>query len=295
MLHKKYDINTYSRGPFHIHKGEHMLDSADFRELLTRQPIDLPVFHPVALKLTLMLPDPYSDFDDIVRVISEDQALSAQVLKMSNSSAYMGLEKAETIKASAIRLGVHQISVLAMAASQASLHISGNGVINDLMRELWQHSLSCAIGCWWVAQNTNNQSILEHAYLAGLLHDIGKLYLLKAVEHVIPNSTLPLTVERNALIKIFNEMHVEQGCRIMDHWNIPPIYRTVVASHHDEVCDPVDTLLTIVRLVNTVSQKIGLSLDPEPRPIPEAVTLDLDESQMEKLESVMTNFCDVST
>jgi len=47
--------------------------------------------------------------------------------------------------------------------------------------------------------------------------------------------------------------------------------------------------------VNAVSKKLGLSLDPEPRPIPEAGLLDLDDSQMEKLESVMTNFCDISS
>jgi HD-like signal output (HDOD) protein len=271
-----------------------MLASADIRELLAQQPIALPVFHPVALKLTLMLPDPYSDFDDIVRVISEDQALSAQVLKMSNSSAYMGLRKAETIKDSAIRLGVRQISVLAMAASQASLHTSDNSTINALMHELWQHSLACALGCWWIAQNTAHQSILEHAYLAGLLHDIGKLYLLKAMEHLSHNKELHILLDRKSLIGIFTDMHVEQGCRIMDHWNIPPIYRTVVANHHAESCDPVDTLLTIVRLVNVVSQKVNLSLDPVPRTTPEAEMLDLDETQMEKLGAVMTNYCDVS-
>lgn len=271
-----------------------MAVSAEIRELLSHQPIELPVFHPVALKLSIMLPDPYSDFDDIVRVISEDQALSAQVLRMSNSSAYMGLKKAETIKESAIRLGVRQISVLAMAASQAALHTSGNSIINTLMQELWQHSLACALGCWWVAQNTGHQSVLEHAYLAGLLHDIGKLYLLKATEHLSQHARLSQPLDRNDLIGIFTAMHVEQGCRVMDHWDIPPIYRGVVANHHAESCDPVDSLLTIVRLVNAVSQNVNLSLDPTPLPTTEAETLDLNQAQLSKLETVMTNYRDVS-
>ena len=150
--------------------------SNEFRALLAQQPIELPVFHPVALKLTIMLPDPYSDFDDIVKVISEDQALSAQVIRMANSSAYMGLKKAETMKEAAIRLGVRQISVLAMAASQATLHTSKNEYIEPVLRELWQHSLACALGSWWVAHNTGHQGITDHAYLAALLHDIGKLF-----------------------------------------------------------------------------------------------------------------------
>lgn len=277
-------------------KGKHMPLPDETRKLLEQQPIDLPVFHPVALKLTLMLPDPYSDFDDIVKVISEDQGLSAQVLKMANSSVYIGLKKAETIKESAIRLGVRQISVLAMAASQASLHTSGNSTISTIMRELWQHSLACALGCWWVAQNSNHQSIIEHAYLAGLLHDIGKLHLLKAVENLAHDNRSPNLLERQTVMTIFNEMHVKQGCRIVEHWNIPPIYQSVIAQHHAESYDHVDTLLTITRLVNIISRKLNLSLDPcqEPLSPPEAGLLDLDENQMTKLESVMTNYRDVS-
>lgn len=271
-----------------------MATSAELRDLLAQQPIELPVFHPVALKLTLMLPDPYSDFDDIVRVISEDQALSAQVLKMANSSAYMGLTKAETIKDSAIRLGVRQISVLAMAASQASLHSSDNELVNALMHELWRHSLACALGSWWVAQQSNHQGILDHAYLAGLLHDIGKLYILKAMERLARVGALPAPLQRQSLLEVFNDLHVEQGCRIMEHWNIPPIYRNVVAAHHFESYDPVDALLTIVRLVNGFSRRIGLSLNTDPLPLPEAEQLDLDQSQLEKLGSVMTNYRDVS-
>ena len=275
-----------------------MVAISEIRRLLVQQPIELPVFHPVALKLTIMIPDPYSDFDDIVRVISEDQALSAKVLKMSNSSAYMGLKKAETIKESAIRLGAQQISVLAMAASQASLHSSDNPVINSVMRELWQHSLACAIGCWWVANNTGHKSILDHAYLAGLLHDIGKLYLLKAMEQLVRDRVVGVTLERNSMIDIFTDMHVEQGCRIMDHWSIPAIYRSVVERHHDENCDPLDAMLTILRLVNAVSRKIGLSLNREnlqtEQAIPEAGLLDMDEVQIAKLESVMANFREAS-
>lgn len=268
-----------------------MAISSDLKQLLAQQPIDIPVFHPVALKLTMMIPDPYSDFDDIVKVISEDQALSAQVLKMANSSAYMGLVKAETIKDSAVRLGVRQITALALAASQSSLHSSSNATVNVIMQELWQHSLACAVGSWWTAQNTGHEIILDHAYLAGLLHDIGKLYLLKAIEHLVQQKAPGVSLERAFILSVFEEMHVEQGCLLMEHWNIPAIYSSVVANHHQPACDPVDSLLTIVRLVNAVSRNINLSLDKDcAKPlleIPEVEMLGMDESQCLKLESVM--------
>jgi len=270
----------------------------DLKNALSIQPIDLPIFHPVALKIILINSDPYSDIKDIIREINEDPSLAAQVLKMANSSAYIGLIEAQTIKDAVIRLGSRQISSLAIAASQASMHTSNNIAVNNIMLELWQHSLACALGCWWVARNSGHQSIVDHAYLGGLLHDIGKLYLLKAMERLEQTKEARITLERDLILEVFSEMHVEQGCRIMDHWNVPTIYRLIVANHHAKQFDHVDSLLTIVRLVNFYSRKVKLSLNPEPiltaNILPEIDLLDMDESQCEKLEIVMAGYHDIS-
>ncbi|MFA7061778.1 MAG: HDOD domain-containing protein [Pedobacter sp.] len=275
-----------------------MAISLDLKQLLSIQPIDLPVFHPVALDLMRIVSDPYSDIEDIIRVINKDQALSTHVLKMANSSAYMGLIKTETIKDSVVRLGVRQVTSLAVASSQASLYKSDNIIVNEIMRELWQHSLVCALGCWWVARHTGHQSIIDHAYLAGLLHDIGKLYLLKAMERIIQNNEMQIVIERDLMLDIFAEMHVEQGCRIMEYWNISPIYRSVVANHHAEHYDHVDSPLSIVRLVNRISKKASPSLVNEPEEtaddILECHLLDMDESQFKKLKAAMKRFHEIS-
>jgi putative nucleotidyltransferase with HDIG domain len=275
-----------------------MAISLDLKKSLSSQPIDLPVFHSVALDLMLIVSDPYSDIDDIVRVINEDQALTAQVLKMANSSAYMGLVKAKTIKESVVRLGARQITSLAVAASQASLYTSDNVLINAVMHKLWQHSLVCALGCWWLARHTGHQSIIDYAYLAGLLHDIGKLYLLKAMERIAHEDETQIELDRELLLEIFSEMHVEQGCRIMDHWNLPAIYRSVIANHHAEHFDHIDSLLAIVRVVNIFSRKVDLSLNAEPIQdasyLQEIDLLDMDETQCKKLRVVMDSYREIS-
>lgn len=273
-----------------------MVISCDLRQTLADFPIELPVFHPVALSLTILLADPYSDIDDIIRTINGDQALASQVLKMANSAAYTGMVKTETIREAVIRLGARQISMLAMAASQASLHVSDIQLINELMQELWQHSLVTALGSWWVAQHTGHQSIVDLAYLAGLMHDIGKLYLLKALEHLAKEGQIAM--DRESVLDVFSEMHVEQGEKIMQHWNIPPVYLSVAARHHDATFNPIDSLLTMVRLVNGLCCKIGITLDPEPF-LPEAIghevsLLDMDEAQLSQLESVMSGYRDIT-
>ena len=120
-------------------------------------------------------------------------------------------------------------------------------------------------------------------------------FLLKAMERMLRDKLIPRPMEHAALLEMFDELHVEQGLRIMDHWNIPAIYRNIVANHHAETFDPVDATLTIVRMVNGLSRRLQLSLHQETDtpPLPEAEMLDMDGTQITKLEAVMTNYRDI--
>lgn len=264
----------------------------DLRLSFCLLPIELPVFNPVAMELLQMLDDPDTDIDVIIRTINEDQALSAQVLKMANSPAFSGLVRSETIKDSALRLGTRQITNLAMAASQAALHTSDHPVVNDVMQDLWLHSHSCALGCRSLALKTGHKRLADQAYMAGLLHDIGKLYILKSIELISQDMKSGTVLNREVIQGVFSELHVELGCRLMDHWNIPPVYRTIVAEHHSEQADPHNTLLAIVRLVNFTSRRLHLSLNPaEGQPaelLPETAVLRMDDSIWASLEETMS-------
>lgn len=266
--------------------------SLDLRISFCLLPIELPVFNPVALELLQMLNDPSINIDAVVSTINEDQALSARVLKMANSAAFSGLTRTETIKAAALRLGTRQITNLAMAASQAALHVSDNPVVNDIMQDLWLHSHACALGCRSLAIMTGHKSLADQAYMAGLLHDIGKLYILKAMEQISQNNESGIVLERELILGVFSEMHVELGCRLMDHWNIPPLYRAIVADHHSEQVDSEDTLLAIVRLVNFNSRKLHLSLSSATIQkedfLPESTALQMDDSDWAELEKSMS-------
>lgn len=239
-----------------------MQNYSHLREKLAEQPIDLPVFNSVALELLHQLAEHDINYFEVIKTIKKDEALSIQVLRMSNSASYSGMVKCETIEKSAIRLGIQQIANLAIAASHASLHSSDNLVVNEIMQYLWQHSHACALGCRSIASMTGHQRFADHAYMAGLLHDIGKLYLVKAVEQVDNNNQLGFKLDRDVLHGVFSEFHVEFGCLIMDHWNIPDIYRSIVEHHHAATFDPNDFLLAIVRMVNYSSRKFNVSLYP---------------------------------
>ncbi len=235
----------------------------DLRYQICMQPISLPVFNSVALELLQLLAREDTEISEVIDTINKDPALAIQVLRMANSSAYTGRYKSETIKESVNRLGVRQITNLTMAASQAALHASEIPLVDEMLQGLWQHSHACAIASRALANRTGHTALADQAYLAGLLHDIGKLYLLKAMEQICLNDPPAADFDQETVLEVFSDMHVEQGCRIMDYWEIPQIYYEIVAHHHDDEYTSDDPLLAIVRLVNFKSAEYGLNPYPQ--------------------------------
>ena len=254
--------------------------SLTIRRLLSTQPIDLPVFHPIAIKLQQMLETPDFTMDAVIALASEDQSLAGQILKVANSTVYVGRVRTETIKDAVIRLGAKQVSNLAMAASHAGLHVSTHPLINNFMQSLWVHSHACAVGSRLLARTAGYAQFADQAYMAGLLHDVGKLYLLKALEKLNSAGVAHAALESDLLMEIFTELHVEQGNRLMEHWNMPKTYSSVVAQHHNAKFDSSDTVLTVVRLVNAACKLKGIGLISTP----EIDLLDLQETDLLQLE-----------
>uniref|UniRef100_C6E299 Putative signal transduction protein n=1 Tax=Geobacter sp. (strain M21) TaxID=443144 RepID=C6E299_GEOSM len=262
----------------------------NIKRLLANQPVDLPVFHPVALRLQHLLATPDFSMAQVVTLANEDQSLAGQILKMANSPLYIGRFRTETIKDAVIRLGAQQVCNLAMAASQAGLHVSEDRVINTFMQPLWLHSHACAMGSRWLARSAGYPQHADQAYMAGLLHDIGKLYLMKALERLNKAGMAPAPLE-GYLLEMFDELHVEQGCRLMEHWNMPKVYYNVVANHHDQNFDTTDIVLTAVRLVNKACKLKGIGLISDPtldlETEPEASLLQLSPEEMDDLLVVL--------
>ena len=261
------------------------------RTLLASQPIELPIFHPVALKLQRMLVNYDFTVDEVSHVASEDMSLASQMLKIANSPMYMGRTKVATIKEAVIRLGAQQVINLVIAVSQAAVHSSTNSALDNYMKDMWLHSHGCALGGRWLALSCGMRGVADETYLAGLLHDVGKLYLLKSIENLVTAGVINSLFEDELIREIFETMHVEQGHRMMQHWNFPVMYCEVIRDHHAEKWDSVNKMLAIVRFANMACHRIGLGLKHEPDLVlidsQEAGILDITENQIVELEAML--------
>ena len=254
--------------------------------------LELPVFNEVALKLQDALGDADITIDDIEALIMEDPALSGQILKVANSAFYKGLGEITTIKQAVLRLGSEQVASLALVATQKQTYLSSDPVIKAYMDDLWVHSFASAVGCRWIAENSGYASDANVAFLSGLLHDIGKLVIIKVFEKLRIENTIPGSVTTESVIEILESpMHTQCGHELVTVWNLPEPFRYVVLNHHNPEPEEHETMLCMIRMVNLVCDSMGLSLRNDknvlPSASPEAQKLGLNEMQLAELEIVL--------
>jgi len=261
------------------------------RERLAGDLSDLPVFHSVAVKLQQMLVSRDFRMEEVIRLISEDQSLAGQVLKVGNSSYYTGLSKVTTIKDAVVRLGAQEIANLVMMATQVEMYRSSNPVLENAMQRLWDHAISCATGAKWLALKTGYPSLATEAFMGGLLHDIGKLAIIKALDEILKTGGTRANVSEILINEILDTMHEDVGQRLMLSWSLPEIYCSIAINHHRPDFDGNDMLLVIVRLANLACRKVGKDLRPYPGVslfgAPEAQFLGIKEIALAELEIIV--------
>ena len=137
---------------------------------------DLPAFPPLAMRLTELAGRPDAEVDEVVELLRSDAALSAELLRRANSTAYGFSSRIDTLQQALVLLGFDELRRIALAA--AAKEFAGPALQAPELRLCWRHSLAVALLAEELARGTAISP--ERAYTAGLMHDIGRLGLLTA-------------------------------------------------------------------------------------------------------------------
>src|SRR5438309_30972 len=209
---------------------------------------------------------------------------------MANAACCGGLSKVTTIRDAIVRLGAKQVTKVVTVVTQSQQYRTKDEIMAAYMQTLWKHSLGCALGTKWFAEKTGYKELAQEGLLAGLLHDIGQLFLLKALEDM-QASEPEFALSKPVIVEVLQHMHVEQGTMLMQHWNIPELYGEIVRQHHLETYDTNNTLLLMVRLVDMACKKVGIGLHHDPSIVlattAEAQTLGAKEVVLAELEIML--------
>lgn len=203
------------------------------------------------------------DFDDILK---KDQILTARVLKLVNSSFFARQRKITTISESVVVLGFNTLKSIVTAASAArvlSKKMEGYGYGEY---GLWKHSFATALSSKILATALKvDRLVIEEIFIAGLLHDIGKLVLDPIVreriaalkEEVVLRKRPRIEAERAAL----GFDHTEIGVKVAKKWNLPEHVEEAIGAHHAlENAREHGKIAAIVALADNLMNVAGVGL-----------------------------------
>jgi HD-like signal output (HDOD) protein len=191
--------------------------------------VDLPSFPEIAVRVRRVLSDPKSSIDQVVRVVGSEPALAARLLRISNSASLNRTGRAVTDLRTAInRIGYNMVRSASISFAMAQIRKSNKLVgLEHHLNDLWQRSTLVAAFAFVLARNCTKVNA-DEAMLTGMMHGIGKLYVLtRAIDHP------ELFASETTLTQIIGDWHASIGKAILENWNFSESMAQAVGEQSD--------------------------------------------------------------
>jgi HD-like signal output (HDOD) protein len=191
--------------------------------------LDLPSFPEIAIRVRRVLSDPKSSVEQVVRVVGSEPALAARLLRIANSASLNRSGRAVTDLRTAInRIGYNMVRSASMSFSMAQIRKSSKlAGLEHHLNELWQRSTVAAAFAYVLARNCTKVNP-DEAMLTGMMHGIGKLYVLtRVIDHP------ELFASHTMLNQIISEWHTSIGKAILENWNFSEAMAEAVGEQAD--------------------------------------------------------------
>jgi putative nucleotidyltransferase with HDIG domain len=230
--------------------------------------LQLPSMPLVALKALDSLRDPNVSFADIARVIEQDPVIAARVLRVVNSAAYSRRDSCARLEQAVSQIGVKPMRILLVELAACQVFTSRSAGIRQMFKQIWDHCLAVGTLSRDLAVRLTPRIEPDVAYLAGLLHDIGKPIvaglLLEAERKLIEELDMPWMTE-TLWKKTVAESHRGVGAAVATTWNLPPAIGEAILR-----CDAYDpnegphSCGNLVRFANTLAKREGIYVGEVP-------------------------------
>lgn len=261
---------------------------------------DLPSLPIIVLDLLETIGKENIDIKSLSDRVARDQALAAKVLRLANSSVFGLSRRVATIPQAISVLGFETVRTLITAAAVAGNFSSNEkGAFN--FNTFWRHALGTAISARVIARTLHvNQ---EYAFVAGLLHDVGRLVLVTLFSKQY-DAVLDFRRENDCYLweaerQVLEVDHAMIGEALTRHWRFPEAMQRAIAHHHDPHVREIGSLAAIVHVADVLAHALNLSGDPDELvpPLSDAVwkSLGINEGAlMQALTETELQFSDAS-
>lgn len=186
----------------------------EINELIDNDRLVLPTLPEVALQARETAENPDASAADLAKVINNDAAMTARIIKVANSPIMRGAREIEDVQMAIARLGITCISNLVTGLAMEQMFQATSDFIDKTMRQSWQHSTEVA-GIANVLCKHYTKLKPDQATLAGLIHEIGVLPILTYAEESDRLGD-PITLQ-----KVIKAIHPKVGEKILKSWDFP--------------------------------------------------------------------------
>lgn len=221
----------------------------------------LPTIH---LRLEEAINNPKKSMSDIAKVIREDPGLTARLLRIVNSAFYNFPSKVETISQAVTIVGTQQLSALALATSVMKMF---KGIQSNLvsMDSFWRHSIACGLAARVLATMRRDNNA-ERFFVAGMLHDIGRLILYTKLtdksQEILQRAQQKPMLLYEAEREVLGFTHAVVGGLLLQTWKLPTSLEEIVMYHHNPTSAtrfPVETAIVHLSDIIVHSMDLGTS------------------------------------
>lgn len=266
----------------------------DISDILTNVK-DLPTLPTIYSQLLEAMSDTRTSAQDISDIIERDQASTLKLLRTVNSPVFGISTKVDTIQKAIFFLGFNEVKNIVFSLSIIDMfkNYKPNPYFSTV--DHWKHSIAVGV-ITRILGTLINEKLVDNYFVAGIIHDIGKLLLLyhgkidysKVINYAVENNTRI----GNAEIAVLGIDHLELGAMVAQKWDIPESLINVIKYHLQGIVNgKPDNLVACVHLADAIARALHLGGAGDktiPRPNPEIWgILNLDIKQFSNIAPVI--------
>ena len=259
---------------------------------------ELPASPVIIASVMSMTANLDTNVTEVSRLLATDSTLTAKVLKLANSSYYGRPQEVCSVKEAILIMGFYAVRTLVIASSARSL-FSGDDP-DGPVEKLWRHSLATAIASRQIAGHLKHPH-RDEVFIAGLMHDIGKLVMLESLGFRYRDVVLQIEHAHGSFVqeeqRHFGFTHVDVAHILTAHWGIPPSLVEAIAQHHTlggyRPDSPIP-MAYIVHLANHMAKLLRIGFEDaretELGRLESAQAMRLEDETLEELVSLVSDY-----
>ena len=201
---------------------------------------DFPTLPTIYSKLLDLLADPHTTATHLAEFISNDPSAATKILKTVNSPIYGLQGKVDTMSEAISHIGFNDVKNLVMALSVIDLFSKLDSIEHFSIVDFWKHSIAVGVISKLLGQKLNLRN-LEPYYLAGILHDIGKIFFLREFSDEYTLVVNAAIYDQEALSEVENKRfginHLNAGALVAEKWQLPDNIKQTIQNHNDGKVD----------------------------------------------------------